>query len=86
MQEKKPWVRAKYKDIIHKTAKATLFLFSETEIWLPNSRFRFSKNNYINLPQDLAVEKRIDWSDIYHQPNKIEPIYNQQAIDDLKYE
>ena len=34
-------VKVKIKDILHQTEKATLFLISESEIWLPNKLFRF---------------------------------------------
>jgi len=76
-------VKVKIKDILHQTEKATLFLISESEIWLPNKLFRFGKGNYITLWNDIANSKNLDYDTLYHEPEKIEPVYNQQPINEL---
>jgi hypothetical protein len=85
----KEWIKAKYHDIISKTDKATLFLFEEKEIWIPNKLFRFMEGSYIKLPPFIAKDKNIRASKIegeYHKPKNIELIRNQEPLNDLKYE
>ncbi len=84
---KNEWVRVKYHDIIAKTDKATLFLFSESEVWLPNKLFRFSQFNNVYMPLFLAQERKLDYcfKPLKHVPEKIEPKYNQEAIDELRF-
>jgi hypothetical protein len=83
----KEWIKAKYHDIISKTDKATLFLFEEKEIWIPNKLFRFMEGSYIKLPPFIAKDKNIKASKIegeYHKPKNIEPKFNQEPIEELK--
>jgi hypothetical protein len=83
----KEWIKAKYHDVISKTDKATLFLFEEKEIWIPNKLFRFMEGTYIKLPPFIAKDKNIRASKIegeYHKPKNIEPIRNQEPIEELK--
>lgn len=50
-----------YDDIIHETENATLFLFDETEVWLPKSWFELDeRDKVISLPQFRAEEKEIE--------------------------
>ena len=76
-------LKAKYKDIVLQTDKAVLFLFSERQIWLPKKLFKFYKKDWIIIPEFLAKDKGIDCQLLYHKPEPIEPVFNQQAIDDL---
>jgi len=81
------WIKAKYHDVIANTNKATLFLFEEKEIWIPNKLFRFMEGSYIKLPPFIAKDKNIKASKVgseYHKPKDIEPIYNQEPIEELK--
>ena len=85
----KEWIKAKYHDVISKTDRATLFLFEEKEIWIPNKLFRFMEGSYIKLPPFIAKDKNIKASKIeskYHNPKNIAPVYNQEPLNDLKYE
>ena len=78
-------VKAKIKDILYRTERATLFLISESEIWLPNSTFKFG-NNCIILDENIAKEKGF-WNKckpFMHTPKKLEISNNQEAIKELK--
>lgn len=86
---KKEWMLAHYNDIISNTEKATLFLFDDKEVWIPNKLFRFSEGGNIKIPPFVATEKKINASKVkieYHRPEKIDPVYNQEAISELIYE
>lgn len=76
-------VKVKIKDIIHQTHSATLFLISEKEVWMPNKLFRI-KNGSIVLSKSFAELKGLKYTEYFHIPDKIEPKYNQEAIDELK--
>jgi len=77
-------VKVRIKDVLHRTSKATLFLISEREVWLPNAAFKFGRGNFIITSETLAKEKGVKYDSFFHTPDKIEPEYNQQAIDELK--
>lgn len=82
-------VKVKYHDIIIKKEKATLFLFEEKEIWLPNKLFKFVDGKNIYLPNFLAIEKKLNAKQIadnIHQPKELKPVYNQEPINELIYE
>ncbi len=84
---KEDWVKAKYCDIIANTDKATLFLFQEREVWMPNKLFRFMEGSYIKIPPFIADGKKLKGvkiKPIIHKPKNIEPIYNQKAIEQLQ--
>lgn len=86
---KEEWVKAKYHDIIASTEKAVLFLFEEKEIWIPNKLFRFMEGKNIRIPPFIANEKKIKADKIkpvYFKPKDIEPVFNQQPIEELTYE
>ena len=79
-------VKVKIKDVLAETEKAALFLLKhEIECWLPKSQYRFVTGNYILIQKWLAIEKGLEFSEYIHIPEKIEPKYNQEAIDELKY-
>jgi len=80
---KEPSGKVKYCDIIKKTPKATLFLFNKREIWVPNKLFSYLKGQYISIPHFIAKEKGLDIKLLYHTPEKIEPVFNQEPINDL---
>ena len=86
---KEEWVKAHYHDIIKTTEKAVLFLFEEREVWIPNKLFRFMEGKNIRIPNFIAIEKNIKANKIechHHQPKHIEPVFNQQPINELVYE
>ncbi len=76
-------VKVRIKDRIADTGKAVLLLVSEQEIWFPKAAIRWGKGNYIICSQKLAEQKGIRYSPLLHIPDRIEPVYNQEAIDDL---
>lgn len=79
-------VKVKINDILAITEKATLLLIGKNEIWLPNRAFRFGRGRYIIVDKGIAVSKGIKFKEYMHIPEKMEPIYNQEAIDELKYD
>jgi len=81
------WVKIKYHDVITNSGKATLFLFEEKEIWIPNKLFRFMEGKYIKLPPFIADSKKLSGikiKPIIYQPKKLDPVYNQEAIEELR--
>lgn len=83
------WVKVKYHDIVASTQKAVLFLFEDREIWIPNKLFRFMEGKNIRIPNFIAREKKIKADKIKpynHQPKEIEPVFNQEPINELVYE
>lgn len=73
-------VKVKFKNLQYETEKAYLIdgnWFSKklTEI----------KEKYIVIPEWLAIEKKLDYKPLIHIPDRIEPEYNQEALDELKY-
>lgn len=83
------WVKAHYHDIITSTERAVLFLFEDREIWIPNKLFRFMEGKNIRIPNFIAREKKIKADKIKpynHQPKEIEPVFNQEPINELVYE
>ena len=78
-------VKVRIHDVLANTAKATLFLISEREVWLPNACFRFCGGSHILVDQDMAKEKDLKSAPQLHIPDKIEPEFGQQAIEELRY-
>jgi hypothetical protein len=78
-------VKVKFKDIIHKTSKATLFLMKyEKEVWIPNKLFYFGNGRNIIISKDIAISKNLEFKLFLHIPKLIKPVFNQQPIEDLK--
>lgn len=79
-------VKVKYHEIIKNTGKATLFLFIDKEIWIPNKLYKFMEGKYIKLPSLFAREKKLksfNIKSIYYKPKNIQPIFNQESIKEL---
>ena len=43
------------------------------------------KDNYIIIPEWLAIEKKVNYKPLIHIPERIEPEYNQEVLDELRY-
>ncbi len=80
-------VKIKYQDIIANTEKATLFLLRGNEKqWIPNFLWKYAKNGkYLIVDKSFAVKNKLYFKNYINIPIKIEPIYNQEVIDELKY-
>lgn len=81
----------KFKDIKVQTPRALLLLgWNGQEVWLPKKCIwqdkKYTKGVAIIMPQWLYEEKQLDGKpyEPYHRPDKIAPIYGQEAIDELK--
>lgn len=80
-------VKVKFKDILAQTNKAILFLISEEEVWFPKKHFRFLRQGAAFIcPLWLAQEKMVKYTSYIHFPEKIDPVYNQEPIDELRFD
>lgn len=78
-------VKIRIHDILAETDKAVLLLVSEQEVWFPKSSIRWATGNYIICSKRLAEEKQLRFYPLLHIPEKIEPQYNQEPIDEIVY-
>ena len=79
-------LKVRYHDIITQTEAAILFLISENEVWLPKAAVRFCAGSYFSLPEALARTKGLHGTALYHVPDRLEPAFNQEAMNELKYD
>jgi len=80
-------VKIKVRKIIHETDKAVLCEIKKCpQKWIPKSILSRSKQGSYLIPESFAIKNEIPYSEWLHIPNKIEPVYNQKPIEDLKYE
>lgn len=77
-------VKIRYHDILYETEKATLFLISEREQWLPKIAFRL-RGNFIICSLSLAQKLSLRYIAYIHVPEYIAPKHNQEPIDELLY-
>jgi hypothetical protein len=73
-------VRVKYKNLQIETEKAYLI----DDIWFAKSLTQLQEK-YIIIPEWLAIKKQLNYKPLFHIPDKIEPEYNQEALDELRY-
>lgn len=78
-------VKVKYKDILAETAKAVLLLVSESEIWFPKSQITWGKGAFVVCQKSLAEAKGCRYTTWQHIPDVIEPVYNQEPLDELRF-
>lgn len=76
-------VKIKYLQVMHETEKATLFSIKNIPVWLPNSCFSYGNGNFIVCSDSFAREKGLEFKPLYHVPQKIPPIRNQEPHNDL---
>lgn len=83
--------RVKFKHIVRETEKAVLVeTWDGRNVWLPalviRQDFRYVKGVAFFVPEWLNNEKKLNGKphEPYHRPKKIEPVYNQEPLDDLK--
>lgn len=87
----KRW-RVKFARVVKQTAKAVcLERWDEKGIvWLPSKCIsldaRYTKGVAFILPDWLYKEKELSGKifEPYHHPDKIDPVYNQEPLDELK--
>lgn len=78
-------VKVRYHDILAVTEKAILFLIVKREIWFPKSAIKFRQGRNFTCHQGLAEAKGVSYSPFFHFPDPIEPKFNQEPMDELKY-
>ena len=79
-------VKVKYKDILHRTEKAALFLVKgERTVWLPCRAFRFGCGRTLVVDKSLAEAKGLEHKPYCHAPAPIEPEFGQEALEELTY-
>lgn len=81
----------KFARVVCETEKAVLLeKWGGGEVWLPlkcvRPNFLYTKGVAYIVPEWLCVEKGLEGKEweTYHRPDKIEPVYNQEALDELK--
>lgn len=79
-------MKIKVKDQIAETEKALCLLVSEEEVWFPKSKINRWIGNSIVIPEWLAMEKGVKFTAFTHIPDKIEPQYDQEPIDELRFD
>lgn len=81
-------LRLKYEDTITQTEKAILFLIRGEEYWIPKWSFKWCySGRYILVNENILEEKNLlAFAKPYqHIPEKMEIKYEQQAIDELRF-
>ncbi len=78
-------VIVKINGVIHKTDNAILFLIAGDEVWIPSQFVVFRSAKTITIPKWLARDKSLHGKSLRHLPEKINPIYGQGAIDELRF-
>ena len=83
--------RVKFKDIVRSTFAAVLLeTWDGHQVWLPEKcikkDYRYTKGIAYIVPEWLCEEKGLNGKlyEPYNRPEKIAPVYNQEAIDELK--
>lgn len=82
----------KFQGIIKQTEKAVcLEKWQGGIVWLPKKcikpNYSYTKGVSYYIPDWLCEEKGLQGKtvELFHKPEKIEPEFNQEAIDELKY-
>lgn len=79
-------VKVRFKDHLAASDHATLFLISTDEVWLPNWAFRYGQGRTLIVDRNIAIQKGVKFSEYVHIPDPIEPVRNQEPIDELRYD
>lgn len=77
-------VKVRIEDVLYETGKAVLFLVSNKEVWIPRACFKWLSWKYIVVDFRFAESKGLVFKQLYHKPKLIEPVYNQEPIDELR--
>ena len=80
------WAYVKYEDIIHETTRATLFLIGSKECWLPKGGYRIRNERVMVVRRNLVDEKGLLEYFYRHIPPKLEVVYDQQPIDEVRFD
>ncbi len=86
------YFKVKFKEIVKETEKAVCFERWNDKgiVWLPKRcikrYYKYTRSLAYIVPEWLLEEKRLAGKkvELYHRPPKIEPEYNQEALDELK--
>lgn len=58
--------------------------YNVNDKWFPKSLCSIYKN-FIIMPEWLAKDKKVKYKFVYNIPKRIEPVYNQEVLDELRY-
>ena len=92
-EDKMKFYKVKFKSIVAETEKAICLSQWQggDNVWLPKKICK--QTDYYNdksvvffVPEFIFIEKKLEGKlyEPYHKPEKIKPIYNQEAIDELR--
>lgn len=77
-------VKVKIRGIEVDLDRATLYRIGNRKVWLPHSGTE-DMGDYVVIDEWLAKVKDLPYKYYYNHPPKIEPIFNQSPLDELKY-
>lgn len=78
-------VKIRYKEIIHKTDKAYLFLFKNNiQGWIPKSVVKLLSDTRAVVPKWVSEKYNLEYKEWYHIPD-ILPIIEEDIIEELRY-
>ena len=78
-------VRVKYDYMIGENKDSVAFLFSERKVILKKDSFKFGRKKSLILEQCIATENNLRWKLLLHIPPVIQPTFNQECIDELRF-
>ncbi len=78
-------VRVKFDYLIGENKDSTAFLISERKIILKKDSFKMGRRKSIIVEQSLATAHNLRWKLLLHIPPAIQPTYNQECIDELRF-
>ena len=79
-------IKIKTGGVVTATPNAVLFLIDEQEVWVPRSLIKWWGGNKIAVPSWFAKEKHLRGKSFIHRPEKIEPVFDQGVINELKFD
>ena len=79
-------VLVKIKGVTMQKGGGTLIMVKNVgDVWFPTKLISKYVGNNIVIPEWLAIEKGLKYTNYIHIPEPIEPIYGQEAINELRY-
>ncbi len=78
-------VLIKIDEFLKSTEKAYHIRIGKRRLWLAKKLMIKRINHKLVVPNWYAKENSLEYECFIHIPEKIEPVFNQKAIDELKY-
>ncbi len=78
-------VRVMFLSVLSVGEYSVKFLIDGRPVYLRKNDFKFGKKNSIILEREIADKNRLKWKLLFHIPPRIEPVYGQVCIDELRF-